>query len=447
MHIRTPLWVAAVSAVLSLSMAPAAAQAPRVIDVITVDGVINPVSANFITDAIDRAEKERAEALIIRLDTPGGLMQSMRQITKAMLNTSVPVVVYVAPPGARAASAGVFITYAAHLAAMAPSTNIGAAHPVSIGGGGAGDTTSVMSEKITNDAVAQIKGLAERRGRNAKWAEEAVRRSVSITASEALKLNVINFISPNLDTLLAQLDGVTVEVAAGQRTLHTLGATVRELEMSWRERLLDKIADPNIAYILLLIGIYGLFFELWNPGTIFPGVVGALSLVLAFFAMQVLPVNWAGVLLIIIAVILFILEVKITSYGLLTIGGVVSMLVGSLMLFHGPEGPLEPVLRVSRPLILSAVATTAAVFVLVMGLVVKAHRAKVTTGKEGLVGEIGVARTDIAPEGDINVHGEIWHATSDEPIAAGHKVRVVAVEGLSVRVEPVAPRSSTSQSE
>lgn len=419
----------------------AVAQTEKVVEVITVQGVINPVSADFITNAIERAEKERAEALIVALDTPGGLMESMRQITKAMLNANVPVVVYVYPPGARAASAGVFITYAAHIAAMAPSTNIGAAHPVSIGGGGAGDTTTVMSDKITNDAVAQIKALAEKRGRNITWAEDAVRQSVSITASEALELNVINYVAPTIDSLLALIDGDTVELAFGKRTLQTRGAIVHEREMSWREKLLDKLADPNIAYILLLIGIYGLFFELWNPGTIFPGVVGALSLILAFFALQILPVNWAGVILILLAVVLFILEVKITSYGLLTIGGIISMLVGSLMLFRTPEVPLEPVLRVSRPLVIAAVATTAAVFVLVMGLVVKAHRAKVTTGKEGLIGEIGVARTDISPEGDVNVHGEIWRATADQQIQKGEKVRVVAVEGLLIKVEPVAPKT------
>jgi membrane-bound serine protease (ClpP class) len=425
-----------------LSQATLAPAQPReVVDVITVNGVINPISANFITNAIEKAEEERVEALIVVLDTPGGLMESMRQITKAMLNAEVPVVVYVSPPGARAASAGVFITYAAHLAAMAPGTNIGAAHPVSVGGGGAGDTTSVMSDKITNDAVAQIKALAQKRGRNVQWAEAAVRQSVSVTASEALELNVINYVAPHLDSLLIMIDGVTVELPFGEKTLHTRNAEKRFREMGWREKLLDKIADPNIAYILLLIGIYGLFFELWNPGTIFPGVVGALSLVLAFFALQILPVNWAGVLLILMAVVLFVLEVKITSYGLLTLGGILSMLVGSLMLFENPEVPLEPVLRVSRPLILSAVVTTAAIFVFVMGLVVKAHRAKVTTGKEGLVGEIGFARTDIAPEGDVNVHGEIWHASSDQPIQAGQKVRVVAVEGLEIKVEPVAPKS------
>ena len=424
------------STVALLLAASAAAQTARVVEAVTVSGVINPVSANFITDAIEEAEQERAEAFVLVLDTPGGLMESMRQITKAMLNANVPVIVYVSPPGARAASAGVFITYAAHLAAMAPGTNIGAAHPVSIGGGGAGDTTSVMSDKITNDAVAQVKALAQKRGRNVQWAENAVRKSVSITDSEALELNVINYIAPTLDSLLVMVDGVTVELPTGKRTLSTRNAEVRYREMGWRDRLLDKIADPNIAYILLLIGIYGLFFELWNPGTIFPGVVGVLSLVLAFFAMQVLPVNWAGVLLILFAVVLFVLEVKITSYGLLTLAGVVAMVMGSLMLFKNPNVPLEPVLRVSRPLIISAALTTAAIFAFVMGLVVKAHLAKVTTGKEGLVGEIGVARTDIVAEGDVNVHGEIWRAVSDQPIEAGQKVRVVAVEGLVVKVEP-----------
>jgi membrane-bound serine protease (ClpP class) len=433
------------TALMLVSSIRGGAQPSRVVDVVRVEGVINPVSADFITDAIKEAEEKRAEAMILILDTPGGLMESMRQITKTMLNSNVPVIVYVAPSGARAASAGVFVTYAANLAAMAPGTNIGAAHPVSVTGGA--DTASVMYDKITNDAVAQIKALAEKRGRNAQWAEEAVRESVSVTDSEALKKGIINYIAPTLDSLLILVDGVTVELPSGPRTLDTRNVAIHEQEMGWREKLLDRIADPNVAYILLLIGIYGIFFELWNPGAILPGVVGAMSLVLAFFALQILPVNWAGLILIILAIILFILEVKITSYGLLTIGGIISMLVGSLMLFKTPGVPFEPVLRVSRPLIIAAVATTAVVFILVMGLVVKAHRAKVTTGKEGLVGELGVARTDIAPEGDVQVHGEIWRALSDTPIQRGQKVRVVSLEGLVIKVEAANLFSSSAASE
>lgn len=406
-----------------------------IVNVIQVDGVISPVSAQFITRAIDYAEETRAECLIVELDTPGGLMESTRIITKRILASEVPVIIYVFPSGARAASAGVYISYSAQLVAMAPSTNIGAAHPVNISGGA--DTASVMNEKVTNDAVAQIKALAEKRGRNIEWAEKAVRESVSITETEALKLHVINFISPSVDSLLKQMDGVTVEVDSGKYTLHTKDARPVYREMNLRYRILDKISNPNVAYILLMLGIYGLFFELSNPGAIFPGVLGAIFLILAFFSLQTLPVNYAGLLLILLAILLFILEVKITSYGLLTIGGIVSMVLGSLMLFENPPENLAPALSLSISLVITIVIFTTAFFLFAFGMAFRTHRTKVTTGNEGIVGEIGVAQTKIAPEGRVKVHGEIWSAISDAPIKKGEKIKVVSIAGLKLKVDKV----------
>ncbi|RMD95187.1 MAG: nodulation protein NfeD [Calditrichaeota bacterium] len=412
---------------------------PKVL-LIQVDGVINPVAAQYILQGVDRAEKEHFDALILQMDTPGGLMESMRLITKRFLSADVPVIVYVAPSGARAASAGVFICYAAHLVAMAPSTNIGAAHPVNFGGAaGADSTQNTLMEKITNDAVAQIKGMADKRGRNAEWAEKAVRESVSITAKEALKLNVINFIAPTLDSLLTLTDGQEVELLSGKKKVETKNAEVIRSPMTWRDRILDRLSDPNIAYIFLLLGIYGIFFELSNPGSIFPGVVGAIFLILAFYSMQTLPVNYAGLLLILLALLLFILEVKITSYGLLTIGGIISMILGSLMLFESPDNIMDPMFKVSLKLIITFTLATAAFFIFALTMAFRTHQKKVTTGKEGLIGEIGRARTKINPEGSVNVHGEIWSAISDQPIEKGERVRIVEVDGLQVRVEKLNP--------
>jgi len=301
--------------------------------VITVQGVINPVSSEYIKKSIEEANEQGMEALVIELDTPGGLDTSMRSIIKVINVSEVPVVVYVAPSGARAASAGVFITMAAHIAAMAPGTNIGAAHPVGIGG----KMDKTMVEKVTNDAVAYIKSIAERRGRNVKWAEDAVRNSVSITAREALKLGVIDLVSKDIGDLLDRIDGMKVKTPAGEKVLHTRGASVVRKQMGLRLKILALISNPNIAYILMLLGFYGLFFEFTNPGSIFPGVVGGICLILAFYAFQTLPVNYAGLLLIVLAVILFVLEIKITSGGVLTIGGIISMIIGSIMLFESPD--------------------------------------------------------------------------------------------------------------
>src|SRR4030042_1228130 len=395
--------------------------------VITVDGVINPVSAEYIGKSIKKANEKKAEALIIELDTPGGLDTSMRIIVKDIIGSEVPVVVYVSPSGSRAASAGVFITLAAHIAAMAPGTNIGAAHPVGIGE----KMDKVMAEKATNDAAAYIKSLAERNGRNAKWAEDAVRKSISATEAEALKEGVIDLVSKDLNSLLSDIDTKKVKTVMGENVLSTKNAVVVREEMGFRYRILNLISDPNIAYILMLLGFYGLFFELTNPGAIFPGVLGGISLILAFYAFQTLPVNYAGLLLIILAIILFILEVKIISHGVLTIGGIIAMIIGSLMLFESPA----PFMKLSLSIILPAVIITTLFFTLTFSLAFKAYRRKPITGSEGLVGVNGITDTDITKNGGmVLLHGERWAAYSDEPISKGEKIIIEAVSGLRVKV-------------
>ncbi len=401
--------------------------AQKEVMVIQVQDVINPVTSEFIEKSIKKANDRAMEALVIMLDTPGGLDTSMRSIIKAINSSDIPVVVYVAPPGARAASAGVFITLAAHVAAMAPGTNIGAAHPVGIGG----KMDKTMVEKVTNDAVAYIRSIAERRGRNADWAEQAVRKSVSITASEAVKLGVIDMVSNNLTDLLKAIDGRKVDTLSGKKTLHTKDAALVREEMGIRLKILAMISNPNVAYILMLLGFYGLFFELTNPGAIFPGVVGGICLILAFYAFQTLPVNYAGLLLIILAIIMFVLEVKITSHGVLTIGGLISMIIGSLMLFESPG----PFLKLSIYLILPAALLTALFFSVTVGLALKAWKRKPVTGIEGLVGIEGLAHTDIYKDGMALVRGEYWQAYSDEPIKKGERIRVESVSGLRIKVK------------
>ena len=395
--------------------------------VITVDGVINPVSAEFIGKSIKKANEKKAEALIIELDTPGGLDTSMRNIVKDIIGSEVPVVVYVSPSGSRAASAGVFITLAAHIAAMAPGTNIGAAHPVGIGE----KMDKVMAEKATNDAAAYIKSLAARTGRNAKWAEDAVRKSISATEEEAFKEKVIDLVSKDLNSLLSDIDSRKVRTIMGEKVLMTAKANVVREETGIRHKILNLISDPNIAYILMLLGFYGLFFELTNPGTLFPGVTGGICLILAFYAFQTLPVNYAGLLLIILAIILFILEVKIISHGVLTIGGIIAMIIGSLMLFESPA----PFMKLSLSIILPAVIITTLFFTLTFGLAFKAYRRKPITGSEGLVGVNGITDTDITKNGGmVLLHGERWAAYSDEPVSKGEKIIIEAVSGLRVKV-------------
>jgi membrane-bound serine protease (ClpP class) len=402
---------------------------------LAVDGAIGPVADKMIGDAIDRAEATSAEALIIELDTPGGLLNTTREICKRMLAANVPIVLYISPSGARAGSAGVFLTLAAHIAVMAPGTNIGAAHPVGLGGFGGQDTSGTMKDKVTNDAAAFARTLAERHGRNIDWAERSVTQSVSATESEALQLNVVDAIISTRDSLLTFLQGRVVKLQSGAGdTLNTAGAEIRTVEKTLRLRILDFIADPNIAYILLMLGVYGLFFELYNPGAVLPGVVGGLALVLALFSLQLLPFNWAGLLLIGLGILFFALEIKITSYGLLTVSGLISMILGSFMLFD----PSASGIRIPWSMILPASLLTALFFVVVVGLGLRAQRRKVTTGREGLVGEIGtVSRVEVG-QTKIQIHGELWTVDSRPDLTQGARVRVTAVKGMTLSVEPLA---------
>ena len=398
------------------------------VNVIEINGVINPVAAKFITEAIDQSEEDGAECLIIQMDTPGGLMDSMRMIVKKLLSARVPTVVYVSPSGARAASAGVFITMAAHIAAMAPSTNIGAAHPVTLGS--QQKENKAMMEKVVNDAVAQIKGIAKKRGRNVKWAEEAVRKSVSITEGEALKLKVIDVVASDLDSLLAKLHGRKVNIDSGKKVLATKGIPVNKRQMGWRYRFLDIISNPTIAYIMLMLGIYGIFFELSNPGAILPGVIGAIFLILAFFALQMLPINYAGLALILLGIILFIAEVKITSYGMLSVGGAVCMGLGSIMLAEN----LPEYMKISKGVIIPAVAVSAGFFLFAVTMAIRARKKKPTTGIEGLIGEVGISESVIFPEGTVSIHGELWTAQCDERVERGERIKVVGVDNLKLKV-------------
>lgn len=404
------------------------AEAPKKeVMVITISGVINPASAEYITKNIKKANERKLEAIVIELDTPGGLDTSMRDIVKNIIGSEVPVVVYVSPSGARAASAGTFIALAAHIAAMAPGTNIGAAHPVAIGE----KMDKAIAEKAINDAAAYIKSLAERTGRNAKWAEDAVRKSISATESEALKEKVIDIVSKDMNSLLTSIDGMTVKTAVGDKILKTANAVVTREEMSFRQKVLNFITDPNVAYILMMLGFYGLFFELTNPGSIFPGVVGGICLILAFYAFQTLSVNYAGFLLVLLGIILFILEIKVTSYGVLTIGGIIAMVIGSLMLFESPA----PFMKLSLSIILPVVILTALFFTVVLGLAYKAFKRKPVTGAEGLVGLEGIANTDITKDGGmVSLHGELWSAYSDEFVQKGERIIVEAVSDLKVKV-------------
>lgn len=412
---------------LLLAAGAAGAAAPRAVYVLRAVGSINPGLAEFIVEGIRLAERENAEALVLELDTPGGLDTSMRQIVQAISNAKVPVVVYVYPKGARAASAGVFITLAANVAAMAPGTNIGAAHPVAIG---MGKTDKTMDKKLVNDMVAYGRSLAGERGRNADWMEKAVRQSVSIPASDALKLKVVDVIADNLEDLLTKINGWKVQVGGKPLVLRTAGVTVKEIPEGLRFRVLKYIADPNIAFILMMIGLAGLYFELSNPGMIFPGVIGGICLLLAFFAFQTLPINFIGVLLILLAFIFFILEIKITSYGLLSVAGVVSLLLGGMMLFRGGEGGVD----ISWGVLIPTVVLISLFFILVAGIVFRSHLVRPMTGSAGMVGERGVAYTALNPEGKVFVHGEYWQAVSDEPVAQGEAVVVLKVEDLKVRV-------------
>jgi membrane-bound serine protease (ClpP class) len=409
--------------------APAPA-APRAVYVLRAEGSVNPGLAEYIVEGISQTEKAKGEALVIELDTPGGLGTSMRQIVQAMVNAKIPVVVYVYPRGARAASAGVLITMAADVAAMAPGTNIGAAHPVSIG---FGKMDKTMAEKVMNDMVAYGRALATDRGRNAAWMEKAIKKSVSISATEAVKLKVVDLMANDLPDLLAKINGRQVQVAGRKLTLHTAGVPIKDIPEGLRFRILKYIADPNIAFILMMIGLAGIYFELANPGVVLPGVLGAISLLLAFFAFQTLPINYIGILLILLSFIFFILEFKITSYGLLSAAGVTSLFFGALMLFRGGETGVG----ISWDVLIPTVITVSLFFIVVAAIVFRTHLRRATTGAAGLIGERGVAYTDLSPEGKVFVHGEYWQAVSDEPINKGETVEVVKLVDLKLLVRRV----------
>jgi len=398
------------------------------IHVLSVADVINPVSAEYIIGSLKTAVQQGAQALVIQLDTPGGLDKSMRLIIKEMLNSPMPIIVYVAPSGSRAASAGTFITLAAHVAAMAPGTNIGAAHPVAVGGG---DVGKEMGEKITNDAAAYIKSIAEQRGRNIEWAEKAVRESASASETEALQHKLIEVIALDLNDLLRQLNGRKVVTPAGERILRTEGATLQHVEMSLRQRLLSMLADPNMAYMLLMLGAAGLFFEISTPGAVLPGVIGGISLLLGLYALQLLPVNYAGLALIALAIILFIAEIKVTSYGALTIGGIISMILGSLMLFDAPP----PLPGLSLWVVVPSTLLVAAFFVFLVGAALKTLSRQPYSGREGLRHKVGMALTPIdQKQGKVFVAGERWDAHSEEPIEQGIAVEILEMEGMTLLV-------------
>ena len=400
------------------------------VTLITYDGAITPACSDFIKLGIESAIKNKSECLIIKLNTPGGLLKSTRVIVSDILESKVPVVVYVSPGGAQAASAGVFITMAAHIAAMSSGTNIGAAHPVSL----QGEQDSIMSEKATNDAAAFIRSISEKRNRNMKWAEDAVRKSLSLSETEALKQNVIDLISPNIEDLLKKINGKKIETVIGEKILNTGNAAVNEVEMTLSLKFLTILSDPNIAYILFMIGLYGLLFEIFNPGVIFPGVIGGICIILAFYSMHTLPINYAGLALIVFAIILFVLEIKVISHGILSIGGVISLIIGSIMLINVESG-LE-VVMISWQVIALFVVLTILFFGFAITLGIKAQRRKPTTGVEGLINGIGEAITELNPEGEVRVHGEIWFAESTEgKIESKSIVEIVDVHNLKLKVK------------
>lgn len=404
---------------------------------IKVDGTINPASADFIHNSLQQAGDDKAECLIIHLNTPGGLLKSTRVIVGDILASPVPVIVYVSPGGAQAGSAGVFLTLAANIAAMAPGTNIGAAHPIDL----QGSTDTIMSQKATNDAAAFIRTIAEKRNRNLSWAEEAVRRSVSITEKEALDKKVIDLIANNDRELLRLIDGKQVEVATGIKTMKTTNARIVTVDMGTAEKILNIISDPNIAYLLMMLGFFGIMFELYNPGAILPGIVGVISLILAFYSMHTLPVNYAGLAFIIFAIILFLLEIKIMSHGMLAIGGVVSLLLGSMMLIK-TNSSLESA-RISYSVIIVSTIVTALFFLFVIGLGLKAQRAKPVTGIEGLITETGETLDVLDTTGTVRVHGETWNAESvSGVISKGEKVRVTGIKNLKLFVERIGNEDS-----
>lgn len=459
-----PFLVAVAAALLTLtalhptpSAAPASdAHAVRLV----IDGPIGPATSDYFSRSLEKAIEQGAGLIILQMDTPGGLDLSMRDIIREILASPIPVAGYVAPNGARAASAGTYIMYASHIAAMAPATNLGAATPVQLGGGGpappgqepkrpgpeegAGDEPErngdaepqapagdAMTRKVVNDAVAYIRGLANLRGRNAEWAEQAVRQAASLEAGAALEKNVIDLIAADVDELLAKIDGMTVQVRGTEQTLATAGIPVTTMEPDWRSELLAVITNPNIAYILMLVGIYGLIFEFANPGTIVPGVIGGICLLLALFALQVLPINYAGLGLILLGIALMTGEAFVPSFGILGIGGVVAFVIGSIMLIDTDV----PGFGISVALIGAVALFSAALFATVMGLILRARHRPVVSGQEEMIGAPAVALEDFDREGQVRAHGERWIAITDAPVKRGQRLRIVSMEGLRLRVQ------------
>jgi membrane-bound serine protease (ClpP class) len=412
---------------------PRDASVPHV-DLIAIDGSINPAVDDFIRESIGRAKANGARALIIQLDTPGGLLSSTRTIVKEMLGAQVPIIVYVAPSGAGAGSAGVFVTMAAHIAAMAPATNIGAAHPVA---GGGQEVKGVMGEKIENFTASFSETIAQKRGRNTEWAVQAVRRSVSITASDALKKNVIDIVAKDIDDLLQQADRRRVDLDGRMVNLALKGVQVIRQEMTAKQRIVNAIADPNIAYLLLMAGILGLYMEFSHPGVLFPGVTGAICLVLAAISLQILSFNYAGLILILFGVALLIGEVFVPSFGFLGIGGVISLALGSFLLFDTPNSDLS----IDRSIIFTAVATLACFILVISYLVYRSQKAKPSLGMDGLLGEVGEVKGRLNPSGKIFVHGEYWNAQAESEIDVGEKVQVIGYEGMNLRVKRLTGRT------
>jgi membrane-bound serine protease (ClpP class) len=416
---------------LAVLLAPALASAAVI--KIKVDAPIHPITAEYIIQTIDQADRAHDELVILTLDTPGGLDSSMREIIAKIVNARTPVAAFVGPSGARAASAGLLIALACDVFAMAPGTNTGAAHPVGISLiGQAMDKT--MEEKVTNDAAAYVRSIAEKRGRNVRMAEDAVRKSLSYTEREALAGGLIDLVVNSGDELIARLDGRTIKRFDGATQILALaGKPVVERPMSFRQRFLLTIANPNLAFYLLLIGLLGLYIEFTHPGAVLPGVLGGISLLLAIFAFQILPISYVGLGLIILAIILFILEIKVQSFGVLAIGGIVAMIIGALMLIKAPV----PEMRPSLTYILPFVIAVSAIILFLLTLVFRAHARPASTGREGMIGETGTARTDLSPAGKVFVHGELWEAEADTPIRAGEPVKVVEVRGLKLKVTKV----------